>query len=134
MIYAPKNIFRERFCYLLIFFSCFFFFFFFFFFFCFCIATVQLWLRPPHFWCFLTAHNLNPTLVRTPLIEWSARRRDRYLHNTMDTIEEYSRCQGDSNRRSQQLRPCGHQDQHLLMLVIVNKLKIVEANWSVIWR
>jgi len=40
--------------------------------------------------------------------------------------------QGHSNRRSQQLRPWGHQDQRLLMLLLVNKLKIMDANLSVV--
>ena len=54
-----------------------------FFFFC-CGAATQRGSWPPHSWGFLDHTQRRTTVGRTPLDEWSARRRDLYLktHNT----------------------------------------------------
>ena len=53
------------------------------FFFC-CGAATQRGSLPPHSWGFLDHTQRRTTVGRTPLDEWSARRRDLYLttHNT----------------------------------------------------
>jgi hypothetical protein len=53
-------------------------------FFCFCGAVTQRGSWPPHSWGFLDHTQRRTTVGRTPLDEWSARRRDLYLktHNT----------------------------------------------------
>ena len=50
----------------------------------FCGAATQRGPWPPHFWGFLDHTQRRTTVGRTPLDEWSARRRDLYLttHNT----------------------------------------------------
>ena len=50
----------------------------------FCGAAAQRGSWPPHFWMFLDHTQQRITVGRTPLEEWSARRRDLYLttHNT----------------------------------------------------
>ena len=52
-------------------------------FFC-CGAATQRGSWPPRFWCFLDHKQRRTTVGRTPLDEWSTRRRDLYLttHNT----------------------------------------------------
>jgi hypothetical protein len=60
-----------------------------------CGAAAQIGPRPPRFWrVYITrtharthAHIHAHTHLRTPLSEWSARRRGRYLHNTQQTQE-----------------------------------------------
>ena len=48
------------------------------------------------------------TLGRTPLDEWSARRRDLYLQHTTLTRDRHSCPRRDSNPRSQQASSCWH--------------------------
>ena len=59
--------------------------------------TVQLLPMPAHCWCYSITHLY--THGMTPLYEWSARRRDRYLHNTKKRDEQPC-SQRDSNPRS----------------------------------
>jgi hypothetical protein len=65
-------------------------------------AVVQRGSGPPHSRGFLIAHKATTTLGRTPLDEWSARRRDLYLttHNTQNKLP----CpRQDSNPQFQQV-------------------------------
>ena len=64
-------------------------------------AATQRGSWPPHSWDFLHHTQRRTTVGRTPLDEWSARRRDLYLttHNTHNK-HPCPRC--DSNPRSQQ--------------------------------
>ena len=50
------------------------------------------------------SHAIRHTHDRTPLYEWSARRRGIYPHHTTNTTEEHPCRRQDSNRRSQQLQ------------------------------
>jgi hypothetical protein len=66
---------------------------------------------------FLDHTQRRATVGRTPLDEWSARLRDRYL--TTHTTDEHPCPPWDSNPRSQQasgLRPRGHWDRHAVVV------------------
>jgi hypothetical protein len=58
------------------------------------------------------------TTGRTPLNEWSARRRGRYLHDTQQTMWTNIRALSGIRTRdpSNPARPHGHQDRQLLIL------------------
>jgi hypothetical protein len=74
------------------------------------------------------SHTDTHTLGRTPLNEWSARRRGRYLHNTKQTqetnIHDFSgiRTRDPSNQAASdlRLRPQGHRDRRLLSMHVAN--------------
>ena len=78
------------------------------------------------------------TPIRSPLSEWLACRRIRYLHNTQETREQHSCPQRDLNPRSQNqaaadlhLRRHGHRDRFLSIMVTV--ILVTEASclrWS----
>jgi hypothetical protein len=67
---------------------------------------------------------------RTPLDEWSARRRDLYLHRTtqhINTRDNHPCPERDSNPRPQQpsgrrFRPRGHWDRHSTKLVAIKRV------------
>jgi hypothetical protein len=73
----------------------------------------------PHCWGF-TITLRHTTLGRTPLDEWSARRKDRYLHNTQHSQKTDIHAPGgirtlNPSKRAAvdpYLRPCGHWDRH----------------------
>jgi hypothetical protein len=80
-----------------------------------CGAAAQRGPWPPHSWGFYITFTGHTTLGRTPLDEWSSRRRDLYLteHNT-DNRHPFPR--RDSYPQSQQasgLRPRGYWDPFL---------------------
>ena len=87
-------------------------------FFC-CGAATQRGSWPPHSWGFLDHTQRRSTVGRTPLDEWSARRRDLYLTNTQHPQQTNIYAPGgirthDLGRRAAadlRLRPRGHWDR-----------------------
>jgi len=81
-------------------------------FFFWCGPATQRGSWPPHSWGFLNHTQRRTTVSRTPLDEWSARRRDLYLttHNTHN--RQISMPPWDSNSRSQQANGRRPWDRH----------------------
>jgi hypothetical protein len=94
----------------------------------FCGAATQRGSWPPHSWGFLDHTPRRTTVGRTPLDEWSARRRDLYL--TTRTLTTNIHAPGgigthDLSRRAAadlRLRPRGYWDRRLVHLELQNGL------------
>jgi len=92
-----------------------------------CGASGQIGPRPPYFWSFGVTHNYTqtPTPGSTPLNEWWARCRGRYLGDTQQTKQTniYAlsgiRASDPCNRMAAdlRLRAHGHRDRLLAVLV-----------------
>jgi hypothetical protein len=90
-----------------------------------CGVATQRGSWPPHSRGFLD-YTRHPTVGRTPLDEWSARRRDlsTWQHTTL-TTDKYLCPQWDMNPRSQQAsaatdlshRPRGHWDRRCIVII-----------------
>jgi len=94
----------------------------------FCGAATQRGSWPPHSWNFLDHTQRRTTVGRTPLDEWSARRRDLYLtthntHNRQISMPPGGIRTHDLSRRAAadlRLRPRGHWDRHSLYNTVAN--------------
>jgi hypothetical protein len=87
----------------------------------FCFVATQRGSWPSHSWGFLGNTRRHTTVGRTPLDEWSARRRNLYLttHNThnrqasISTVGFEPTISGRQAAADLRLRPGGHRDRHI---------------------
>jgi hypothetical protein len=94
------------------------------------------WARASSFIRFLDHTQRRTTVSRTPLDQWSARRRSPYLtaHNTHNRQTSMPpdeiRTHNLSNREAADLlfRPSGHPDRHSILLVPVNTIIITVSD------
>ena len=89
-----------------------------------CGAATKRGSWPPHSWGFLDHIQRRTTVGRTPLDEWSARRRDLYLttHNTHKR-QTSIRPWWDSNPRSQQAS--GHWDRPSMRVTFLFYVSVI---------